>query len=56
MDESLTSCRIASGVLFGIGGGIQEMCYAALQEIVPIKHRILAIGQSQICYDSLEQS
>ncbi len=31
-------------MLFGLGGGIQEMCYAALQEIVPIKHRILAIG------------
>ena len=43
--------RIASGVLFGIGGGIQEMVYAALQEIVPIKHRVLAIGRLGILVD-----
>lgn len=35
---------IASGVLFGLGGGIQEMAYAALQEIVPMNKRVLAIG------------
>lgn len=27
---------IASGALFGIGGGLQEMCYAAMQEIVSV--------------------
>ena len=40
------SQMIASGVLFGIGSGIQEMVYSCLLEIVPKKHRILAIGLS----------
>ncbi|KAK5689494.1 hypothetical protein LTR97_012834 [Elasticomyces elasticus] len=35
---------IASGVLFGVGGGLQEMCFAAIQEIVPNRYRIFAIG------------
>ncbi|KAK3114960.1 hypothetical protein LTR53_006186 [Teratosphaeriaceae sp. CCFEE 6253] len=35
---------IASGVLFGVGGGLQEMCFAAIQEIVPNRYRVLAIG------------
>ncbi|KAF2159259.1 hypothetical protein M409DRAFT_71149 [Zasmidium cellare ATCC 36951] len=39
---------IASGVLFGVGGGLQEMTFACLQEIVPNKYRILAIG----CFES----
>ncbi|KAF7197032.1 Trichothecene efflux pump TRI12 [Pseudocercospora fuligena] len=35
---------IASGALFGIGGGLQEMAFACVQEIVPDQYRILAIG------------
>ncbi|KAK6437671.1 hypothetical protein LTR95_006131 [Oleoguttula sp. CCFEE 5521] len=35
---------IASGVLFGIGGGLQEMCFAAVQEVVPMRYRVFAIG------------
>ena len=40
---------IVSGVLFGIGSGMQEMVYACLLEVVPKKHRILAIGESPQC-------
>jgi hypothetical protein len=40
---------IVSGVLFGLGGGLQEMCYAALQEVVPIRWRIFAIGCFELC-------
>lgn len=36
---------IASGVLFGVGGGFQEMCYSCIQELVPNKWRILTIGK-----------
>ncbi|KAK6193988.1 hypothetical protein LQW54_011917 [Pestalotiopsis sp. IQ-011] len=35
---------IASGVLFGIGSGFQEMCYAIIQEMLPNKHRIIGVG------------
>ncbi|OAG07378.1 MFS general substrate transporter [Paraphaeosphaeria sporulosa] len=35
---------IASGILFGLGSGFQEMGYAACQEIVPNKYRMWAIG------------
>jgi len=35
---------IASGVIFGIGSGFQEMAYACIQEIVPNKWRIYAVG------------
>jgi MFS family permease len=35
---------IASGVIFGIGSGFQEMAYACIQEIVPNKWRLYAIG------------
>ena len=35
---------IASGVLFGTGGGLQEMCFAAIQEIVPNRYRVFAVG------------
>ncbi|KAI4599583.1 hypothetical protein KJ359_002030 [Pestalotiopsis sp. 9143b] len=34
---------IASGVLFGIGSGFQEMCYAIIQEMLPNKHRIIGV-------------
>ncbi|KAF2805892.1 TRI12-domain-containing protein [Mytilinidion resinicola] len=35
---------IASGVIFGIGSGFQEMAYACIQEIVPNKWRVYAVG------------
>ena len=35
---------IASGALFGVGSGFQELCYACVQEAVPNKHRIKAVG------------
>lgn len=35
---------IASGVIFGLGSGIQEMSYACIQEIMPNRYRIYAIG------------
>jgi len=35
---------IASGVILGTGSGFQEMSYACIQEIVPNKWRIYAIG------------
>jgi hypothetical protein len=36
---------IASGVIFGVSAGFQEMSYAAVQEILPNKHRMVGIGQ-----------
>lgn len=39
---------IASGVLFGLGSGFQEMAYAACQEIVPNKYRMWAVGKIDI--------
>jgi MFS family permease len=38
---------IASGVLFGIGSGFQEMCYALIQELLPNKYRIVGVGKYQ---------
>ena len=35
---------IASGVLFGIGSGVQEMGYACIMEFIPNKHRLTALG------------
>lgn len=35
---------IASGIIFGIGSGFQEMAYPYIQEIVPNKWRIYAVG------------
>lgn len=35
---------IVSGTLFGIGSGFQEMAYACIQEMVPNKHRLVAVG------------
>ncbi len=35
---------IAAGVLMGCGGGFQEIIFAAVQEVVPNKHRLLALG------------
>lgn len=44
---------IASGAIFGIGSGFQEMAYACLQEILPNKYRLLGIGES---FDTVEIS
>ncbi|KAG7143054.1 Trichothecene efflux pump TRI12 like protein [Verticillium longisporum] len=35
---------IASGALFGIGSGFQELCYACVQEAVPNRYRVMAVG------------
>ncbi|CAK7210126.1 hypothetical protein SBRCBS47491_000665 [Sporothrix bragantina] len=35
---------IVSGVIFGIGGGFQEMCFACALELVPNKYRFRTIG------------
>ncbi|KAG9249765.1 fungal trichothecene efflux pump [Emericellopsis atlantica] len=35
---------IASGALFGVGSGFQELCYACVQELVPNRYRIAAVG------------
>lgn len=35
---------IASGVLFGLGGGMQEMVFSCMQEMVPFNRRILIMG------------
>lgn len=37
---------IASGAIFGIASGFQEMAYACLQEIVPNKYRMVTIGEA----------
>lgn len=36
---------IASGVLFGIGSGFQEMGFACIMEFIPNKHRLTALGE-----------
>ena len=35
---------IASGIIFGIGGGFQELCFACAQELVPKKWRFQTLG------------
>ncbi|KAF2475799.1 MFS general substrate transporter [Lindgomyces ingoldianus] len=35
---------IVSGVLFGFGGGFQEMCFACAQELVPNRYRFATLG------------
>ncbi|KAL5461037.1 hypothetical protein PMIN06_002385 [Paraphaeosphaeria minitans] len=35
---------IVSGVLFGFGGGFQEMCFACAQELVPNRYRLTTLG------------
>lgn len=35
---------IASGALFGIGSGFQELCYACIQEMIPNKYRLVGVG------------
>jgi len=36
---------IISGIIFGVGGGFQEMCFACAQELVPHKHRFRTLGK-----------
>jgi MFS family permease len=36
---------IASGVIFGIASGFQEMSYACIQEILPNKYRMAGVGK-----------
>jgi hypothetical protein len=36
---------IVSGIIFGIGGGFQEMCFACAQELVPNKWRFQTLGK-----------
>jgi MFS family permease len=35
---------IASGVMFGIGSGFQEMGFACIMEFIPNKYRLTALG------------
>ncbi|KAF7564013.1 hypothetical protein G7046_g157 [Stylonectria norvegica] len=35
---------IVSGIIFGVGGGFQEMCFACAQELVPNKYRFQTLG------------
>jgi MFS family permease len=35
---------IASGVLFGIGSGFQEMGFACIMEFIPNKYRLTSLG------------
>ncbi|KAB5513242.1 fungal trichothecene efflux pump [Coniochaeta sp. 2T2.1] len=35
---------IASGIIFGFASGFQEMSYAAIQEILPNKYRMVGVG------------
>ncbi|KAH7024009.1 fungal trichothecene efflux pump [Ilyonectria destructans] len=41
--QSITQ-MIISGIIFGIGGGFQEMCFACAQELVPNKYRFQTLG------------
>ena len=44
---------IVSGIIFGIGGGFQEMCFACAQELVPNKWRFQTLGKQQLkCHES----
>jgi MFS family permease len=36
---------IASGVLFGIGSGFQEMGFACIMEFIPNKYRLTSLGE-----------
>ena len=36
---------IISGVIFGFGGGFQEMCFSCVQEMVPNRYRFTILGR-----------
>jgi MFS family permease len=42
--QSITQ-MIISGIIFGVGGGFQEMCFACAQELVPNKDRFKTLGK-----------
>lgn len=42
---------IASGIVFGFGGGFQEMCFACAMELVPNKHRFRTLGMTTETYE-----
>jgi len=46
MYESYLFTLIVSGIIFGIGGGFQEMCFACAQELVPNEQRFKVLGKS----------
>lgn len=39
---------IGSGIMFGIGGGFQEMVFSCIQELVPNRYRFLILGMSSL--------
>ncbi|CAG8960647.1 hypothetical protein HYFRA_00013525 [Hymenoscyphus fraxineus] len=39
---------IISGVIFGLGGGFQEMCFSCVQELVPNRYRFTVLGITEI--------
>lgn len=39
---------IASGVLFGIGSGFQEMGFACIMEFIPNRYRVAALGKPEV--------
>lgn len=39
---------IFSGIIFGIGGGFQEMCFSSVQELVPNRYRFVILGINEI--------
>lgn len=41
------SQMIASGLILGIGSGVQEMGFACFMEFVPNKYRLLFVGKLQ---------
>jgi hypothetical protein len=45
--QSITQ-MIFSGIIFGIGGGFQEMCFSCAMELVPNKHRFRTLGKSPV--------
>lgn len=45
---------IVSGIIFGIGGGFQEMCFACAQELVPNKYRFQTLGKQAARFNGLD--
>ncbi|CAG8979206.1 hypothetical protein HYALB_00011686 [Hymenoscyphus albidus] len=39
---------IISGVIFGLGGGFQEMCFSCVQELVPNRYKFTVLGITEI--------
>ncbi|KAH6673088.1 fungal trichothecene efflux pump [Halenospora varia] len=39
---------IISGVIFGFGGGFQEMCFSCVQEMVPNRYRFTILGICEV--------